>query len=143
MLRVGFFEIGHVPNNQYRYAVIVTRSCGKWVLVRHKNRATWEVPGGRRESGELVDTTARRELAEETGAVQFSITPVCDYQVATNGDETFGRLYFAEVIRMGPLPDLEIGETRLFDSLPADLTYPAIQPYLVHRVSEFLRAAGT
>jgi 8-oxo-dGTP diphosphatase len=142
MLQVTLHEVGHVPDDQYRYAVIVARSSGAWVLVRHKRRSTWEIPGGRREAGEGVNATAARELIEETGAIEFFITPVCDYRVASSGGESYGRLYFAEVSQMDPLPDSEIGETRLFGSLPEDLTYPEIQPHLFRRVSEFLKSVG-
>lgn len=142
MLQVSFHEVGHVSEDQYRYAVIAARSSGEWVLVRHKSRTTWEIPGGRREVGERVDATAARELMEETGATRFSITPVCDYRVTSSSGESYGRLYFAEVSQMGPLPDSEIGELRLFDSLPEDLTYPEIQPHLFRRVSEFLSSVG-
>mgnify|MGYP000773035239 CR=1 FL=1 len=36
------------------------------------------------------------------------------------------------------LPPLEIEKINLFDDIPKNLTYPAIQPYLFERVQEFL-----
>ncbi|HIV24166.1 MAG TPA: NUDIX domain-containing protein, partial [Candidatus Merdiplasma excrementigallinarum] len=59
-----------------KFAVIIARMEGKWVLCRHKDRNTWEFPGGHREEGESILETARRELYEETGATDFQIEPV-------------------------------------------------------------------
>lgn len=47
-------------------------------------------------------------------------------------------LYFAEIRSFGELPPLEIEKIKLFDDMPENLTYPAIQPYLFERVQEFL-----
>jgi 8-oxo-dGTP diphosphatase len=65
-------------------------------------------------------------LIEETGATSFSISAIAEYSVTFRGEETFGRLYFAEVGSMGTLPDSEIGEIRAVDHLSEDLTYPDI-----------------
>ena len=42
-------------------------------------------------------------------------------------------LYYAEIDELGELPASEIEEVRLFAELPANLTYPLIQPMLVER----------
>ena len=48
--------------------------------------------GGHREVGENILETVKRELYEETGAIDFVITPVCVYSVIAednfNGKET-------------------------------------------------------
>ena len=55
------------------YSVIVSRYNGRWVLCRHKDRTTYEVPGGHIEEGESSYEAAKRELYEETGAVEYTI----------------------------------------------------------------------
>ena len=79
MLEVQFYD--NVPDEHLRFAVIISKAEGKWVFCKHRERTTWEVPGGRREPGEDILETAKRELQEETGATDFVIRPVCVYSV--------------------------------------------------------------
>lgn len=133
-MRVGFIEIGQVNEENLKYAVISASFKGKWIYVKHKERDTWEIPGGRREIGEEINDTAKRELFEETGAKTFDIKPICEYSVTTDNKASYGRLYYAEVEELGDLPDLEIERIELFDTLPENLTYPEIQPLLYEKV---------
>lgn len=136
---VGFYPVGDVPDHRLRFAVLVSRADGRWVMVRHRHRQTWEVPGGHREPGECIDRAAVRELIEETGATTFEISPVCDYSVTHKGSQSFGRLYRCGIQSLGGSPNSEIAEVRLFDRLPDALTYPDIQPKLVERVERAQR----
>ncbi|MBQ8509849.1 MAG: GNAT family N-acetyltransferase [Clostridia bacterium] len=111
------------------FAVIAARYRGQWLLVRHRERSTWEIPGGHREPGEDITATARRELWEETGASDFDLVPVCRYHVDDNASRA-GILFLAQIRALGELPPSEIAERRLFDELPDNLTYPEIQPHL-------------
>ena len=70
-LEVKFYDT--VEDALLKFAVIISRSNGKWVFCKHKERDTYEAPGGHREAGEDILKTARRELQEETGAVEFEI----------------------------------------------------------------------
>lgn len=136
MLKVSFLEAAE--QRSFKYAVIVARHKGRWVFCRHQKRQTLECPGGHWEPGETIDQTAERELLEETGALTYSIYPVCIYSVTDALEETFGMLYFAEIHGFGDLPPLEIEERILLEALPEESkwTYPKIQPLLVERVKQ-------
>ncbi|ELC8442644.1 NUDIX domain-containing protein [Clostridium perfringens] len=134
MLRVNFYELHKVEDSKPSFAVIVARYKEKCLFVKHKERKTWEIPGGHREKNEDINTTALRELVEETGAKDFKIMPVCIYSVENEGAKSFGQLFYAEINELDELPDSEIGEIKLFDTIPVNLTYPLIQPYLFNEV---------
>lgn len=136
MLEVRFHDFAE--DELLRFAVIVSRSKKQWVFCKHKQRDTYECPGGHREVNETIEDTARRELYEETGAVQFKLLPVCTYSVIYEEEETYGMLYFADIEEFGELPPLEIERVELFDQLPTHWTYPLIQPVLLDKVREFI-----
>jgi 8-oxo-dGTP diphosphatase len=51
---------------RYMYVYVYGIKDGKIVLVRKKGKDTWELPGGKIETGEIVEETAKREFLEET-----------------------------------------------------------------------------
>lgn len=132
---VNFYD--KVDDNLLKFAVIISKSKGKWVFCKHKERDTYELPGGHRENGERIDDTAKRELMEETGAIEFLINPVCVYSVIgknrvnNTGEETYGMLYFAEIARFANELHSEMEKVVLLDELPNEWTYPLIQPVLI------------
>ena len=139
MIEVTFCGGQQVDDSLLKFAVIAARFEDKWVFCRHKERGTWEIPGGHREDGETIDEAARRELWEETGAVEAEIRPVSVYGVTKDGVTTYGKLFFASIIKMEGLSEIsEIGEVDFFDTIPAELTYPEIQPRLYDRVQGWL-----
>ncbi|MCI6008034.1 MAG: NUDIX domain-containing protein [Ruminococcus sp.] len=133
---VKFYDT--VEDKLLKFAVIVAKSNGKWVFCKHKERDTYECPGGHREAGENIDDTARRELHEETGAIDYTIKPICVYSVTApdnfNGAETFGKIYFADITTFEAELHSEIEKIELFDELPTKWTYPLIQPLLLKEV---------
>ena len=125
--------------NGNSFAVIISQSNGKWVFCKHKERDTYEVPGGHREAGEDIFETAKRELQEETGAIKFEIKPICVYSVTgktrvnDTGEETFGLLCFAEITEFAKELHSEMEKVVLMDELPENWTYPLIQPKLIEK----------
>lgn len=143
MIRVRFYENDIKQEENLKYVVIVAKYKNKWVMVRHRDRNTWEVPGGHIEKGESKERAAKRELYEETGAIDFKLTPINIYSVSIdNGDESFGALYYAEVFNMEKLPDSEIEEVITVDNFLENLTYPQIQPFLWKKAIEFMKNCG-
>lgn len=77
-------------------------------------RDTWETQGGHVEEGETPFEAVKRELYEESGAVKFSIRPLCDYWA---GDETTmqganGAAFAAEIEKLGEMLESEMAEVR-------------------------------
>jgi 8-oxo-dGTP diphosphatase len=142
MVKVDFYPVDFIPEGKLTYSVIAARFRRKWLLVRHNERTTWEIPGGHIEENESADQAAARELIEETGAREFAIECVATYSVNRDGIIGYGRLYFAEVSEFGSLTDTsEIGEVTVADSLPENLTYPDIQPQLLARVIRYIQGS--
>ena len=130
MTQVKFYE--SVDDYLLKFAVIIAKSAGKWVLCKHKERTTYEVPGGHREEGESIEETARRELYEETGATEYTLKPISVYSVIKDsGQETFGMLYYAEVTSFEAELHSEIEYIILLSELLENWTYPEIQPKIL------------
>jgi 8-oxo-dGTP diphosphatase len=76
---------------------------------------------------------------EETGAIDFSMLCVSTYRVKTEKETGYGRLYFAEIFKLGDIPDRsEINEIIFMNKIPEQLTYPDIQPHLFKKVINYL-----
>ena len=133
-MKVKFYD--DINDELLKFAVILTKSNGKWVFCKHRERNTYEVPGGHREPGENIDDTAKRELYEETGATDYSIAPICIYSVVgEDAEESFGKLYFADVFGFENELHSEIEKIILSDDLVDNWTYPLIQPKLLEEAS--------
>ncbi len=135
LMKVKFYDTA--DDALLKFAVIISKCGNKLVFCKHKERNTFEVPGGHREAGETILDAAKRELKEETGALEFTIKPVCVYSVTgknrlnDTGDEMFGMLYFAEITKFEKELHSEIEKVFMFDEIPSELTYPLIQPELI------------
>lgn len=134
MTEVKFYE--SVEDRLLKFAVIISKTQDKYVFCKHKDRDTWEVPGGHREEKETILDTAKRELYEETGALEFDIKPICVYSATTpdnfNRKETFGMLFFADIRCFETELHSEIEKIAIMDELPKSWTYPDIQPHLIN-----------
>lgn len=136
-MSVIFYEA--VEDSLLKFAVIVAKTNGKWVFCKHKSRDTLEIPGGHREPNENIIDTAKRELIEETGAIDFDLKPICVYSVIEkdnfDGEETFGLLCYADIKSFGEI-NSEIERIIITDELPTNWTYPTIQPYLLEELEK-------
>ena len=138
---VNFYE--QVEDGLLKFAVIISKTEGKWVFCKHKERDTYEVPGGHRETGETILETAKRELREETGAIDFDIKPVCVYSVKGKtrvneniDDESFGMLFVADIISFEKELHSEIERIVITDQLVDNWTYPLSQPKLLEEAEK-------
>lgn len=131
--KVNFYD--SVDDSLLKFAVIISKHDGKYVFCKHKERSTLEMPGGHREAGEAILETAKRELYEETGALDFDLKQICVYSVIARGNfdgrETFGMLYFADIKELEPELHSEIERIVITEELPERWTYPEIQPRLM------------
>lgn len=115
----------------HKFVVILSHVNGKYLLSRHKDRTTWETQGGHIEPGETPLEAAKRELWEESGAVEYTIEPLCDYWATDDIGWSTGAVYRAEITGLGPIPaGSEMAEVQLFDTLPEVFTYTYISTVL-------------
>lgn len=136
MVEVNFYD--QVDDELLTFAVIIAKTNGKWIFCKHRERSTLEVPGGHRDEGEGILEAAKRELYEETGAIDFEIRPICVYSVKGQTrideelkEETFGMLYFANIISFEKELHSEIEDIYIMEELTENWTYPLIQPKLI------------
>ena len=140
-VEVNFYE--QVEDALLKFAVIIAKTNGKWLFCKHKERDTYEVPGGHRENGETILETAKRELREETGAIDFDIMPICVYSVKGKtrvnekiDEESFGMLFIADVFSYETELHSEIEKILITDELVENWTYPQIQPKLLEEAKK-------
>lgn len=57
MVEVKFYD--NVADEFLKFAVIISKTDNKWVFCKHKERETYEIPGGHREPGESILVPSR------------------------------------------------------------------------------------
>lgn len=135
MVYVKFYD--NVEISKLKYVVIMSKYKDKWVFSKHKKRDTYEIPGGHIENGETAIQAAKRELFEETGAIEYNMKHLGYYSVIdedcviNNEEDDFGALYYAEIKKFEQLPEeFEMEKIEFFDTFPSNVTYPNIYPKL-------------
>lgn len=136
MLEIRFYD--KVDDSLLNIAVIISRADGKWVFCKHKERDSYEFPAGHREEREDITETAKRELYEETGALEYMLKPVCAYSVSENEVTGYGMLFYAEINKFGEMPDYEMSEVVLLDGYPEKWTYREVQLAFLEKVKRFI-----
>ena len=140
--RIGWdtcvYPLNELSSGGYRFVVIFARYMNKWLYCRARDRDTFETAGGHIEKGETPLEAAKRELYEETGAVGYDIKPVLDYSVYTPDDFSSGQVFLASIYELGKIPDYEMAEIKLFDTIPDRLRFPQILPVLFKEVEALI-----
>lgn len=143
MIEVKFHD--SAEDGLLKFAVIVAKTCGKWVFCKHRQRDTYECPGGHREAEESIFEAAERELREETGALDFRLVPVCVYSVKgkntvnkSDEEETFGMLFYADIRTFEKELHSEIEKIVITEEFINNWTYPLIQPKLIEETKRRL-----
>jgi 8-oxo-dGTP diphosphatase len=139
-MNVALYDLHSIDDSKLSIATVMARYQDKWIFVRCKEETTWQIPGGHREENESIRQAAFRELIEETGAEQFNLIPICISFVLDGEMESFGVLYYSKIERLGELPDSEIEEVALFETLPKEQSFPDVHPILFEKAEEFERS---
>ena len=149
LLRTPVFEVfrdtlraaagGEVARDVVRHpgavALIAIDDDGRWLLVRQyrhpARKQLLEVPAGTLEPGETPETTAARELREETGFAAGSLVRVGGTWSVPGFCDEYMHYYLATSLRHDPLPqdDEEISAlvTMTFDELLAAIDDGAVE----------------
>ena len=138
MSNVTIFELEKIAEEQLVFAVIISKYQEKFVYVKHKERDTLEIPGGKRELGESITECAARELKEETGAKHFTLEPLFIYGVEKDGETDYGLVFEAQITDLQDELTSEIEAIYVMAEPPTSWTYPTIQPLLL---AEYVKRA--
>ena len=134
MSSISFYPVNNPDDISFQQAVIVARYENRWVMCRHRDQNTWDLPSGSYKPGESALETAKRILYAETGITDAEFHIVGGY--SWNGD---GLLFFAHINTPGILPsDSNVTEKQLFEILPMDLTYKDAHQKLYDWVQNWL-----
>lgn len=138
MNHVTIFELEKIAEEQLDFAVIISKYQEKFVYVKHKERDTLEIPGGKRELGESITECAARELKEETGAKHFTLEPLFIYGVEKDGETDYGLVFEAQITDLQDELTSEIEAIYVMAEPRANWTYPTIQPLVL---AEYVKRA--
>ena len=133
MLEVKLHDLNSVLDSELTRVVMVSKYEDKWVYAKHKERQTWEIPGGHIEEGESWMDAAHRELYEEVGATDAEIIPICLYSIST-----YGMLCYANIKEIKELPQYEMDEIGFFDNEPDNLTYKETHHLFLEVVKKYI-----
>jgi 8-oxo-dGTP diphosphatase len=114
---IAFLEYKPVPESELasdiykpmRFTFVVIRHNQDFLLVHHRQRQTWELPGGHIEAGESARDCAIRELFEETGQRVDSLDfrAVLKYRSESENRFYYGTLYAGQLPSPAPFHENE------------------------------------
>ncbi len=135
-IRVRFID--SLNDKLVKIVMVVSTYKGKLVFCKHRVRKTYEIPAGHKELGEKPIEAARRELVEETSAIDYHIEPVCYYSVTDEYAENFGKIFVADITKISGNLEYEIEEIIFSNTVPDNTTYP----YVVNKIIDEVKKRG-
>lgn len=98
-----------------RFVYAVAFSGRRFVMVRSRERRSWEMPGGEVKEGETPEDAMEREFEEETGM---------GFEIISSRGFDGGTVFFGYAVGWPRKISPEIASVELFDRLPAHLSFP-------------------
>lgn len=90
--------------------LILAKFQNKWIFCKHKNRDTYEICGGHIEKNEALESAAKRELYEESGA-KCKELKLMGFLANYNLNPTqYSALFYADIQKLDKLPNFEMKE---------------------------------
>ena len=108
---------------------------GQVVLVKHVYEPYWYIPGGAVERDETLETAARREAQEETGATLNDLELFGIYTNLERGKSDHIAVFLSRSFELTCEGDDEIENCRLF---PLDVLPKKISPGTANCIQEYL-----
>lgn len=129
----------NILDDDIKFIIIMSQYKWKWVFVQHKERETWEIPGWHRESWESVLNWAKRELFEETWAIEYEIEHIWYYSLVNlKWIKSYGSIFYSLISELSKIPDSEIWKIDFFDEIPKIVTYPNVHPLIYDMVIDYI-----
>lgn len=131
----------NISDQDLKFVIIVSRYNGKRAFVQHKERKERELPWWHREVWESILDWAKRELFEETGALEYEIEHVGYWSlVNSKWEKSFWSVFFTEIFKFWKIPESEIAKVDFFDTIPEHVTYPNVHPLIHEMVVAYKKA---
>ncbi len=105
------------------YTITISKSKNdNYILVKHKERTNFEIPGGKCETTNYLDE-ASRELEEETGTTNYEIKYFMSYGVDVDKAFNYTHIYLAKLEDYSVNKNFEMEVVEEFIEIPKKLNY--------------------
>jgi ADP-ribose pyrophosphatase YjhB (NUDIX family) len=105
------------------FVTVVAHKHGKILYVKWRECGNWTLPSGRVQPDETAETSAHRELLEETGATVTNLEVLCYVHSFMSGGDYWGITYLGEVSSLSTFTDPdEVAEVAFWSKLPEPIT---------------------